>query len=215
MGRAYRFAAVLGLGLVFVPFAGSQAPPQPPQAPSATAAAIPPDQQPTKEQMARLLEVMGLRRQMQDQLGNIPAKIREQEDAQAKEMASKLPGGKPLNPAQRAALDSVMSKYLEKAFNFYPIDEMLGDTAAAYQRSLSRSDVDAIIAFYRSPVGRHWRDEQPAISEEASKVMEKKVQEWEERMKPILDEMNKELRSAEMSEKLRSLASPGPAPAQK
>lgn len=174
-----------------------------------------PGQQPSKEQVARLLEAMGLRRQLQDGLGDVQSRIREQEDTQAKEMAPKLPGGKPLNPRQRAAIDNVMRKYLERAFNFYPIDEMLDDTAASYQRSLSRSDVDAIVAFYNSPVGRHWRNEQSATSEETSKVAAKIMQEWQERMKPIFEEMGKELRSAEMTEKLKSLASPVSAPPEK
>jgi hypothetical protein len=205
---------MLALGLALAASAAAQAPAQRSQA--TPPAPLPPDRQPSKEQVARLLEVMGLRQQMQDQLGNIPAKIREQEDAEAKEMASKLPGGKPLNPAQRAAIDRVMSEYLEKAFSYYSTGGILDDTAAAYQRSLSRSDVDVIVAFYSSLAGRHWRDEQSAISREIDQATAKKMERMQEGcMKPILDQMNEELRSSEMIEKFRSMASPGPAPAQK
>ena len=65
-------------------------------------------------------------------------------------------------PEQREGIENLMRKYVEKAMDLYPVDEMLTDMTGIYQRHLSRDDVDAMIAFYSSPAGQHLLDAQPA-----------------------------------------------------
>jgi len=206
MNKAYRFAIGIGLGLLVASPMLAQAPDEHttviPMAPT-----ILPDQQPTREQLARLFEAMRLRKQLQGIMNAMPAMIQQQVKAQMEEMTSKLPGAKQLTPEQQAAIDKMMSKYLEKAINLYPVDEMLDDMASIYQHHLSRSDVDAFIVFYNSPAGQHLLDAQPAIMQEYMPMVMKRTQ---DRTRILVDEMAKD-----MEELIKSLAPADAKPAQK
>lgn len=196
MKKANCIAAVLGMGLALAPWmALAQAPANQPAAgaaaPAAVAApAIPQDQQPTKEQLAKLFEVMRLRQQLQGFMKMMPAMVQQQVQAQMHEMASKMPGRKPITSEQQAAIDKMMNKYMEKALNLYPIDEMIDDMTGLYQRHLSHSDVDAFIAFYSSSAGQHLLDQQPAIMQEYMPIAMKRIQ---ERSKALTDDMAKDM----------------------
>jgi hypothetical protein len=173
MKKANCIVALMAMGIALTPWA----------------ATIPADQQPTKEQLAKLFEVMRLREQMQTMMKALPAMIQEQIQEQAKEMVSKLPGGAPTADRQ-AAIEKVLSKYMEKAFNIYTADEMIDDMGAIYQRHLSRADIDAFIAFYASPAGQHLLDMTPVIMREYMPVVMKRTQ---ERTKALTDELAKEM----------------------
>ena len=192
MKRMYAKTAVLGMGLALAPWtAFAQASANQPVTPAAAAApAIQQDQQPTKEQLAKLFEVMRLRPQIQGLMKMMPAMVQQQVQAQMHEMASKMPGRKPITHEQQAAIDKMMNKYMEKAFNLYPIDEMIEDMTVLYQRHMSRLDVDAFIAFYSSPAGQHLLDQQPAIMQEYMPLVMNRVQ---ERSKALTDEMAKDM----------------------
>src|ERR1039458_6881808 len=49
----------------------------------------------------------------------------------------------------------------------YPMDAILNDMVPIYQRHLTKSDADELIAFYSSPVGQKALRELPHITEEA------------------------------------------------
>lgn len=177
MKNHYAVAALAVIALA--PFAAAQSPaaqPAPAQAPAATAAVVPPDQQATREQLTKLFEVMRLRQQFDSMTKMMPAIVQQQVHEQISEMAAALPGGKQLSPQQQAAFDKLTNKYLEKARGLYPADEMVQDAMAIYQRHMSRSDVDAYIAFYSSVPGQHLLDSQPVIMKEYMPVVTGKVQ---------------------------------------
>jgi len=204
MVQPCRIAAFIALGLALT------SPPLFAQATAGDSAprttAIPPDQQPAKEQLAKLFEVMRLRQQMQNVMKMLPAVIQQQVQTQIGELTAKMPGGTP-TPEQQAAIDKLMNKYMTKAFDMYTIDEMFDDMTGLYQRHMSRSDVEAFIAFYSSPAGQHMLNEQPAIMQEYMPMVMKRVQ---ERSKALTDEM-----SQDMDEFLKSAASSASKPDQK
>jgi len=167
-------AAIMAMGLALAPWAAAQAPAA---QPAASAAAVAPDQQPSKEQLARLFEVMRLRQQMQSNLKMIPAMVQQQMKAQFREMAAQLPGGATLKPEQQQALDEIQSRYLEKAINLFSVDEMIDDMTGIYQRHMSRADVEAYIVFFNSPAGQHLLDQQPLIMQEYMPIVMKRTQE--------------------------------------
>ena len=55
---------------------------------------------------------------------------------------------------------------MERASDLYKSDEMIADMTALYQKYLTRSDVDGIIAFYSSSAGQRLLDIQPVIMQE-------------------------------------------------
>lgn len=181
-------AAGMAIGLALAPWAAAQAAAEPPaQTPAAT---VSPDQQPTREQLARLFEVMRLRQQLQGYLKMLPGMIQEQMRTQFKELAAKAPGGEALKPEQQEAMEKVLNRYMEKAINIFTIDEMIEDMTGLYQRHLSRADVDAFIAFYSSPAGQHLLEQQPVIMQEYMPMVMKRAQ---ERTKTLTEELTAEL----------------------
>jgi hypothetical protein len=191
MNKVCKFAVVLGMGLVLAPCAAiAQATADQPAAAATVAApTVPPDQQPTKEQLAKLFEVMRLRQQMEGVMKMMPTMVQQQVQAQVKDMTSKLSGGAP-TPEQQAAIQKVLDKFMQKAFSLYPINEMLDDMSGLYQRHLTGSDVDAFIAFYASPAGQHLLDAQPAIMQEYMPLVMSRMQ---VRSKALNDELIKEM----------------------
>jgi hypothetical protein len=132
--------------------------------------------------------------------------IQKQMNAQAQETAAKHSGDS-FTPDQQAAIAKVEDKYMEKALNIVTLDELLDDMTTIYQRHLSRSDVDAFIAFFSSPAGQHMLDAQPAIMQEYMPVVMNRVQ---ERSKKLADEQTRE-----MEELIKSMPPPAEKPAAK
>lgn len=174
------------------------------QAADAAQAVVPPDQQATREQLAKLFEVMRLRQQIDSMTKMMPAIIEQQVHAQMAGMEAAIPGGKPLSARQQAALDKLSAKYLQKATSLYPSEEMIKDAMTVYQRHMSRSDAEAYIAFYSSPPGQHLLDAQPVIMKEYMPVVSGKVQ---TRTKELYAEMAQDLHEFMKSQE------PQPAPA--
>jgi len=176
--------------LALAPWALAQAPASQPEATPAVAPVIPQDQQATKEQLAKLFEVMRLREQLASVTKMMPALMQNQMQEQFRQMQKDHPEMKSVSEEQQQAFAKVMGKYMEKVMSIYTSDEMIADMTTIYQKYLTRSDVDGIIAFYGSPAGQHMLAMQPMIVKESMNISMKRVQ---ERIKPLIDEMTKEM----------------------
>jgi hypothetical protein len=207
MKKTFCFVAIIGLALIPGAMFGQTQADQPATAAEPAATTTPLDQQPTKEQLAKLFEVMRLRQQMQSVMKMMPAMIQQQVQAQAKEMAPKLPGGGQLTPEQQAAYGKLMRNFMEKALNLYPADEMIADMASIYQRHMTREDVDAYIAFYGTPAGQHLLELQPVIMKEYMPLVMGRMQ---ERVKGLVEDQKKD-----MAEFMKSCETPASTPAKK
>jgi len=207
MNTISKFAALIGMALALAPMtAVAQAPADQPAAATA-AAVIPPDQQPTKEQLVKLFELMRVHQQVQSMLTTMQSMMQQQLSAQIKDRAGKL--GSSLTADQQAAIAKISDKYMQKAFNLFTIDELLDDMAGIYQRHISRSDVDAMIAFYSAPAGQHLLDAQPVILKEYMPVIMQRVQ---ERSKALTAEEAKEMEEVTGSHMGQMLDAPPPPP---
>jgi hypothetical protein len=89
-------------------------------------------------------------------------------------------------PAQKEALEGAATKALRDIFTDYPVDDVLRDMIPIYQSHFSESDLNQIVAFYSSPVGQKVLREMPAISAEAMRVSNGRLQ-------PKIDEVMKNL----------------------
>lgn len=180
MKKLFRILVVIATTVLSWP-AFSQAPSGEAATPSAAAitpaTAIPTDQQPTPEQLHRLFEAMRLREQLKSLTTMMPAMVRQQLNEQVKESMPRLPGSNKFTPEQEKAVRGVLDKYMQKALHIYTPDEMLSDMTAIYQRHFTRDDVDAFIAFYTSPAGRHLLEAQPQVTKEYMPVVMQRVQE--------------------------------------
>lgn len=146
--------------------------------------------QATPEQLAKLFEVMRVKDQMQSMRQMMPGMVSQQIQAAMKQTEASLPAGAKLTDNQRARMQQVMSKYVGKAMDLYPSDEMLTDITTIYQRHLSKDDVEGLITFYSSPAGEHLLDAQPLIAREYMPIVMGKVS---ERSQSMTKEMMKEM----------------------
>lgn len=210
MKRFFATALVIGF-VVSASFVRSQTgPPPATTAPSeSTRSAIPADQQPTKEQVAKLFEAMHVREQMESMMKMFPSMIQQQARQQEKEMTANQPERARMTPEQQAALDQVMSRFLDKAMNLFTVDEMLDIMAPIYQRHFTREDVDAYIAFYSTPAGQHFLQITPVIMREYMPVVMQRVQ---ERSKALTAELTKEIADVLKSSAPDATAPPATAP---
>ena len=187
----------------------SQAVPAP--VPAVAAPAVPPDQQPTKEQLARLFELMHVREQTAIVRRTMTGLLQQQMHAQINGAEDRANGGK-ITQEQQAALDRVMDRFVEKAMTLYTIDEMLDDITGIYQRHFTREDVDAYIAFYSSPAGQHFLEIVPIITREYVPLVTQRTQ---ERSLALIPEFTKEINDVMKSSAPAAAAPAKPAPAGK
>jgi hypothetical protein len=192
MNRTFKLAALVGMGLALAPWAAfAQVPAEqsvPP--PAASVPVIPLDQQPTKQQLAKLFELMKVDEQLASVTKMMPALMQREMQAQAQQMQKDHPEMASMTAEQQQAAAKVTARFMERAMTIYPADEMIADMSTLYQKHLSRSDVDGIIAFYSSPAGQHMLNIVPVIMQEYMPMV---MQRMQERMRPLNDEMIKEM----------------------
>src|SRR5208283_515348 len=58
----------------------------------------------------------------------------------------------------------------------FPLDEMLNDMVPVSQRHFTKSDIDALTAFYSSPAGQKFLHEMPAVTAETMKAVYPRIQ---------------------------------------
>lgn len=78
-----------------------------------------------------------------------------------------------ITPIQLGELDAMIGDLYEN----YPVDQILGDMVPVYQKHLSKSDIDSVLAFYTSPVGQKLTREMPAMTAEAMQIASSRIQE--------------------------------------
>ena len=154
------------------------------------APAIAPENQASAEQLTKLFDVMRIKQQMASMRMMVPGMVQQQIQSAMKQTESELPAGSKLTQEQREKMQAIMSKYVGKAMDLYPTDEMLTDMTGIYQKHLSKDDVDGLIAFYSGPAGQHLLDAQPVIAQEYMPMVMGKVA---QRSQAMTKEMMKEM----------------------
>jgi len=89
-----------------------------------------------------------------------------------------------------AERQKLMEKLMDSAMHVYTVEEMLADMTPIYQRHISKSDIEAFIAFFGSSLGRHFLDQQPLIAKESMPLAMTRVQ---EKSRALTDEMKKDI----------------------
>jgi hypothetical protein len=209
MRSVIKYVAGIGLSLAMAPLAAlAQAPADQP-AITTTAVTIPLDQQPTKEQLARLFELMRVKQQLAAVTQMMPGLMQQQFNATMKDLQKDHPEMSSTTPERQQATAKIMSKFVGQAMSLYGADEMIEDMSSLYQKHLSRSDVDGIIAFYSSSAGEHMLDMTPVIMREFMPTVMERIQ---ERIKPLNDEMIKEMTDISNPSINQLLVAPPPPP---
>ena len=71
---------------------------------------------------------------------------------------------------------SRMDRQSKDLLNNFPVDAMLSDMIPVYQKHFTKSDIEALTAFYSSPTGQKFLHEMPAVTAETMKAVYPKIQ---------------------------------------
>jgi hypothetical protein len=145
-----RSACVLALSI----YAGAQ-----------TTVAIAPDAA-SKEDVQKLFDVMASREQTRQMMQQLFAQMRTLNREQLKKRRPNI------TDEELARMDR-QSEDLLKSF---PLDEMLNDMIPVYQRHFTKSDIEALTAFYSSPPGQKFLHEMPAVTAETMRAVYPRIQ---------------------------------------
>lgn len=120
----------------------------------------------SKEDVKKLFDVMASRQQMAQMMQQVFAQMRSLNREDIKKR----------HPDVTEADLARMDRESEDLLKTFPLDEMLSDMIPVYQRHFTKTEVDALTAFYSSPVGRKYLHEIPAVTAETMKVVYPRIE---------------------------------------
>ena len=85
-------------------------------------------------------------------------------------------------------LDSFMDDFAKT----FPLDGMMDDMIPVYQKHLSKTDVEAMTAFYSGPTGQKLLREMPAMMTDSMQAMAPRLQQMMEKMRQRAEQMAKD-----------------------
>lgn len=147
--------AVLAVPLSFPAFA--QKPPAAAHKAAERAPAAALGEKPTTEQVLRLLDLLQIKQSIQI---SVDAMKEEMKDTAEQSFREKIPNP---TPEQLQSVHAVV----DDVFKTLVFDDLITDVVPVYQKHLTRSDVQTMIAFYSSPAGKKIMREQPAMIKES------------------------------------------------
>ena len=127
---------------------------------TSTTAALPADA-PTREDVLKLFDVMQIHKTMD---AVIRAAKQQSMEIAEQMVQEKMPEA---TPAQKQRLHEMVDEIMGQTLGPAAINEMMEATIPVYQRHLTKADLDAMLAFYGSPVGQKILHEQPAMVQES------------------------------------------------
>ncbi len=89
----------------------------------------------------------------------------------------------------------------------FPVEEMLQAMIPVYQRHWTKSDVDAMVAFYSSPTGQRLLKDMPTTLEEAMQAVQPILQ---KKMKAMMERVEQEVAEVMKNSKTKSSQIPLP-----
>ncbi len=126
----------------------------------------------TKEDVQQLFELM----QFHKQFDSIADLLRKQMPAIAQSTLSRqLPQA---TPEQVAAMNQFMDEEMATIFRSMPLDDLMQAMLPAYQHHFTHDELQELIRFYQSPVGRKMVSESPEIMSEYMQNAAPIMQKW-------------------------------------
>ena len=133
--------------------------------------------QPSREQVLKLMSVMGVQQSVEEALHRSQISIK---DTARETFLKNTPGT--IDDATQKKMDEIIEG--EPFINF---DELIDVVVPIYQKNLSAADVQAGIEFYSSPPGKRLMEKMPDILREANETGGKIAQQKMEKYAEMLD----------------------------
>ena len=153
----------------------------------------------TPEDIRKMLDVMHMRDQMKLIMQQVTQQIRSLEHEQVKKRDSKV------TDEDLAKLDAISDDVMKS----FSMDGLLDDMIPVYQKHLSKTDVDAMVAFYSTPTGQKILKEMPAMTTEGMQAMQPRLRQMMDDAsaridKMIQEQMEKKQRDADKPKTLKN-----------
>jgi hypothetical protein len=120
----------------------------------------------SKEDVKKLFDVMASREQMAQMMHQLFTQMRNMNREQLKKKHPEV------SDAELARRDQESEDLIKN----FPMDEMLNDMIPIYQRHFTKSDIDALIAFYSSPAGQKFLHETPGVTAETMRAVYPRIE---------------------------------------
>ena len=120
----------------------------------------------SKEDVKNLFDVMASREQMAQMMQQLFAQMRSMNREQLKKK----------HPDVSEADLARMDRESEDLIKNFPLDEMLNDMIPIYQKHFTKSEIDALTAFYSSPAGQKFLHEMPAVTAETMRAVYPRIE---------------------------------------
>jgi len=143
----------------------------------------------TKEDVQKYLEVMHSREMMTKMMEAMSKPMHQMMREQYLKDKDKLPPD----------FEERMTKQMDEYMKSLPLEEMLQAMVPAYQKHLTKGDIEGLVAFYSSPTGQKLIKELPAITAEAMQavmpIIRQKMDAMSQRMQQEVAQMVKDSKS--------------------
>jgi len=136
------------------------------------------DTPPTKEDVQRYFEVMHVHDMMLQMIDAMAKPMHQMVHDQYMKDKDKLPDD----------FEEQMNKMMDGMFKDMPWDEIIQAMVPAYQKHLTKGDLDAIVAFYSSPTGQKILRETPAMMADGMQSMMPILQKYMEKVQSRVQE---------------------------
>jgi hypothetical protein len=140
----------------------------------------------SKEDVERYLNVMHSREMMTKMMEAMSKPMHQMMHEQYLKDKDKLPPD----------FEERITKEMDAFMKSLPVEEMLEAMVPAYQKHLTKGDIDALVVFYSSPTGQRLIQELPAITAEAMQsmmpLMRKQMDAMNERIQKQVAQMLKD-----------------------
>src|SRR5579863_56709 len=121
----------------------------------------------SKEDIKKLFDVMLSHDQMTQMMQQLFAQMQNMSREQIKK---KHPD---ITDSELASMDHESQDLIKH----FPLEEMLDDMVPVYQKHFTKSDIDAMTAFYSSPAGQKFLHEMPEVTSESMRAVYPRIQE--------------------------------------
>jgi uncharacterized protein len=120
----------------------------------------------SREDVQKLFDVMASREQMAQMMQKVFAQMR---TLNRDEIKKRHPD---ITAQQLASMDQQSEELLKN----FPLDAMLSDMIPIYQRHFTKTEIDALTAFFSSPAGQKYLHEVPAVTAETMRAVYPRIE---------------------------------------
>lgn len=100
--------------------------------------------------------------------------------------------GRSLSEEQRRLLDTASARLADLMRSELSWDKLKPIYAAVYQETFDQDEIDGLIAFYRTPVGRSFVEKMPAVMQRSMAVMQVQMREMLPKIRQAMEEVLRE-----------------------